>query len=163
MVPVWFSQVLRLQMTERSLSHMLNLVRFFRLYCTTEFESQCDESAVAAMQRHCLISPLHCPFRHLGSTQELRMAQSCLNHTAAPKNIVAPPCCLSVLCRRWGMTSSSISPYLHCSCYLSCSVHPRSSTGSATWGTLVCEVQIKHLLNMLKPIQKNNYCYLHAG
>lgn len=73
--------------------------------------------------------------RHPGSTKRLRTARSTLNQSARLKNAMAPPCCLSLLCRRWGMTYSSTSAYQRSSRFLSCSSHRHSSTGSATWGT----------------------------
>ncbi len=73
--------------------------------------------------------------RHLRSTNRLRTAQSTLSPPASLKNVTAPPCCLSVLCRRWGMTYSCTSACRRYSRFLSCSSHPHSSTGSATWGT----------------------------
>ena len=69
------------------------------------------------------------------SINNLKMVQLMLNPSARLKNVVAPPCCLKVLCRKWGMTCSYTSAFQPSSCYRSCSARPLSSTGSAIWGT----------------------------
>lgn len=118
-------------MTERSLSHMLNLVRFpdWAVFLTPSAPDIIWFLSNFTLKFHLFPRPP-------GSTKKQRTAQSRLNPRAGLKNVTAPPCCLRALCRRWGMTYSSTSACLRSSRYLSCSSHLHSSTGSATWGTV---------------------------
>lgn len=86
-------------------------------------------------------SPTIPPRRHR-SSKKLRMAQLMLRLWQSLKNVMEPPCCRSAYCRRCGTIYSSTSACPRSSRCPSCSAHPHSSIGSATWGTKLAQIHV---------------------